>query len=222
MGFSKQEYWSGLPCPPSRDLPDPGIEPTSLLHWQVGFLSLVPPGKPLIHTHWLQITADGQQIWVCFLGSYAWGGVPEKTCFKTACLLQEFVYRECGVGVEAGRGSVREKKGSSERPQSSCLSFFSTHPIPNPQTHGEPSGLQARNALVTQEGSGSGPSCRASFSPPPFLRSHCGCSEGDKRDLRQWWGRHTRGWVWADLVQMPTRNLPCLPLCEVNFSTHEL
>ena len=31
MGFSRQEYWSGLPCPPPGDLPDPGIEPTSLM-----------------------------------------------------------------------------------------------------------------------------------------------------------------------------------------------
>ena len=31
MGFSRQEYWSGLPCPPPGDLPDPGIEPTSLI-----------------------------------------------------------------------------------------------------------------------------------------------------------------------------------------------
>ena len=29
MGFPGQEHWSGLPFPPSRDLPDPGIEPTS-------------------------------------------------------------------------------------------------------------------------------------------------------------------------------------------------
>ena len=29
-GFSRQEYWSGLPCPPPGDLPDPGIEPASL------------------------------------------------------------------------------------------------------------------------------------------------------------------------------------------------
>ena len=29
MGFSRQEYWSGLPCPPWGDLPDPGIEPRS-------------------------------------------------------------------------------------------------------------------------------------------------------------------------------------------------
>ena len=29
-GFSWQEYWSGLSCPPPGDLPDPGIEPESL------------------------------------------------------------------------------------------------------------------------------------------------------------------------------------------------
>ena len=28
-GFSRQEYWSGLPCPPPGDLPNPGIEPMS-------------------------------------------------------------------------------------------------------------------------------------------------------------------------------------------------
>ena len=31
MGFSRQEYWSGLPCHPPGDLPDPQIEPTSLM-----------------------------------------------------------------------------------------------------------------------------------------------------------------------------------------------
>ena len=29
MGFSRQDYWSGLPFPSLRDLPDPGIEPRS-------------------------------------------------------------------------------------------------------------------------------------------------------------------------------------------------
>ena len=29
MGFSWQEYWSGLPCPPPGDLPNPGVEPMS-------------------------------------------------------------------------------------------------------------------------------------------------------------------------------------------------
>ena len=31
LEFSSQEYWSGLPCPPAGDLPDPGIKPTSLM-----------------------------------------------------------------------------------------------------------------------------------------------------------------------------------------------
>ena len=31
MGFSRQEYWSGLPFPPPGDLPDPGIKPMTLM-----------------------------------------------------------------------------------------------------------------------------------------------------------------------------------------------
>ena len=48
MGFSRQEHWSGLPCPPPRDLPDPGIEPASptTLALQVDSLPTEPPGKP--------------------------------------------------------------------------------------------------------------------------------------------------------------------------------
>ena len=49
MGFSRQEYWSGLPGPPPGDLPNPGIEPTSLmsLPLKAGSLPLVPAGKTL-------------------------------------------------------------------------------------------------------------------------------------------------------------------------------
>ena len=32
MGFARQEYWSGLPFPSPGDLPDPGIEPVSLVN----------------------------------------------------------------------------------------------------------------------------------------------------------------------------------------------
>jgi len=31
MGFSRQAYWSGLPCPPPEDLPDPGIKPAPFI-----------------------------------------------------------------------------------------------------------------------------------------------------------------------------------------------
>ena len=47
-GFSRQEYWSGLPFPSPGDLPHPGMEPTSpalagrsLCHWA--------PGKPMLY-----------------------------------------------------------------------------------------------------------------------------------------------------------------------------
>ena len=45
MGFSRQEYWSGLPCPPPGDLPNSGIEPRSPALQVVSLLS-EPPGKP--------------------------------------------------------------------------------------------------------------------------------------------------------------------------------
>ena len=45
MGFSRQEYWSGLSCLLERDLLDPGIVPVSL-SLQVYSLPAEPPGKP--------------------------------------------------------------------------------------------------------------------------------------------------------------------------------
>ena len=55
MGFSRQEYWSALPRPPPGDLPDPGIEPTSLMSpaLQAGSLLLAPSRKPKIRATYL-------------------------------------------------------------------------------------------------------------------------------------------------------------------------
>ena len=46
MGFSRQEYWSGLPCPSAGDLPDPGLDPRSLT-LQADCLPFELPGKPI-------------------------------------------------------------------------------------------------------------------------------------------------------------------------------
>ena len=50
MGFSRQEHWYGLPCPPPWYHSDPASDLCllCLLHWQASSLPLVPPGKPLI------------------------------------------------------------------------------------------------------------------------------------------------------------------------------
>ena len=46
VGFSRQEYWSGWPCPPLGHLPNPGIKPASLMSPALaGRLPLAPPGK---------------------------------------------------------------------------------------------------------------------------------------------------------------------------------
>ena len=45
MGFSKQEYWSGLPFPTLGYIPDSGIEPVSPA-LAVRVFTIVPPGKP--------------------------------------------------------------------------------------------------------------------------------------------------------------------------------
>ena len=52
-GFSRQEHWSGLPCLPPGDLPDPGMEPPSLMSPAlIGDSShLAPPGNPLCELH---------------------------------------------------------------------------------------------------------------------------------------------------------------------------
>ena len=47
MGFSKQEYWNGLPFPSSGDLPEPGIEPGS-------FASPALAGRQILY-HYLYI-----------------------------------------------------------------------------------------------------------------------------------------------------------------------
>ena len=47
MGFSRQEYWRGFPCPPPGDLPDLGIKPASLMSpaLEHGFFITEPQGK---------------------------------------------------------------------------------------------------------------------------------------------------------------------------------
>ena len=50
MEFSRQEYWSGLPFPTPGDLPNPGIEPVSLVYpaFEGRLFTIVPPGEPKV------------------------------------------------------------------------------------------------------------------------------------------------------------------------------
>ena len=50
MEFSRQEYWSRFPFPIAEDLPDPGVEPVSLVSPALSdaFFTTMPPGNPLL------------------------------------------------------------------------------------------------------------------------------------------------------------------------------
>ena len=58
MGFSKQEYWSGLPFPSPGDLPDPGIEPGSPA-LEADALTSEPPGRQVADQERLETILEG-------------------------------------------------------------------------------------------------------------------------------------------------------------------
>ena len=60
MGFSRQEHWSGLPCPSSGDLPDPGIEPRSPL--QADSLPSEPPVEAIARIFLTSLKIDEGEI----------------------------------------------------------------------------------------------------------------------------------------------------------------
>ena len=75
MGFSKQKYWSGLPCPPPGDLPDPKIEPRS--HYISCLGRWVPrdPTKDSLHVR-LQQHAES--------GPIAYSPLPQASCHHSS------------------------------------------------------------------------------------------------------------------------------------------
>ena len=68
MGFSRQEYWSGLLCPPPGDLPDPGIEPASLLSPALagGFFITSPTWEALPSVQRFHYAKTGSQAYAIF------------------------------------------------------------------------------------------------------------------------------------------------------------
>ena len=68
MGFFWQEYWSGLPCPPPEDLPNPGIELVSLTSPALagGFFSTSTTWEAQMYSRFLEISVLnwGGEFWL--------------------------------------------------------------------------------------------------------------------------------------------------------------
>ena len=91
MGFSRQEYWNGLPCSPPGDLPNPGIKPASLTSpaltdgfltpsatWEVLLYSWVLFFLNLHSTYYQCITED-----LTFQGMYSCPSISTWQWFQT-------------------------------------------------------------------------------------------------------------------------------------------
>ena len=94
MGFSRQEYWSGLPCPPPGDHRNPEIEPRSPA-LQVDSLPSEPPGKPknslsLLRGIFLtQMSNQGllHYRWILYELSYQGSPFCSYSCYESTILI---------------------------------------------------------------------------------------------------------------------------------------
>ena len=88
MRFSRQEYWSGLPCPSPGVLPHPAIEHTSSASptWAGGFFTTEPPGLPLIHTAMSQSPKAGSQAASSLLCAPSYDFTPQSV-FPAKCFI---------------------------------------------------------------------------------------------------------------------------------------
>ena len=132
MQFSGQEYWSGLPFPPSRDLLHPGIDNPSLVHWHVSSLACVffttaPPGKHKEYrtekkkSFCFAFNLDSQQvdIFSCIIKLWAPGtsGKFENSLWK---------YLEYGTAEDAVQGDWWQKYFAHQQLTPGCSSMSLT------------------------------------------------------------------------------------------------
>ena len=90
MGFSRQEYWSGLPHPPPRDLSDPGMHPllpVSLV-LQADSLPTGPPGKLGLIKEVIKITLPYFYLLVMWQGKTLNSTHGVALSFYTECCLE--------------------------------------------------------------------------------------------------------------------------------------
>ena len=132
MGFSRQEYWSGLPCPPPGDLPNPGIELRSPA-LQADSLTSEPPGKS--ESESCSIASDSLRPY----GLYSpWNSPDQNTGVGSLSLLQGMFptlgsnpgllnYRQILLPAEPHQGIKPQlilglfKRGRQPELQSHCL-----------------------------------------------------------------------------------------------------
>ena len=108
MGFSRQEHWSGCPCPPPGDLPDPGIEPASpgSPAWAGRFFTTSAPWEAQERTYGMVnarfravkgkrgVTGEGDTVPRLLAAFHFWSHIVQGAhcdVFKTPSVCTEFI-----------------------------------------------------------------------------------------------------------------------------------
>ena len=111
MGFSRQEYWRGLPCPSPGDLPGPGIEPRSCC-WPKSWPPLPTKAEWKIRRHSLEEI----EMWLLF--SAGREGNPVGSCLKNCAPLHE---ESRGFYRASACSQAMRNKGDRTLTASSCI-----------------------------------------------------------------------------------------------------
>ena len=104
-GFSRREYWTGLPCPPPGDLPDPGIELMSPAQAGgfLGSLPLAPSGKPIIW--WLSDKQFACQCRRCEFDPWVWNIPWRRKCQTTPAFMPGKFHGQRSLASYSPRGA---------------------------------------------------------------------------------------------------------------------
>ena len=107
MQFSRQEYWSMLPFPPPGDLPNPGIEPTSLVVPVLagGFFTTEPPGKPCYDTSiWNFLELPHEVFWGDYapLNAKRYGDIPGRNFIQLTSTRMKPIHSTLGGAFRLG------------------------------------------------------------------------------------------------------------------------
>ena len=125
MGFSRQEYWNGLPFPSPGHLPNPGIKPESPA-LAGGFFTTEPPGKPssaFIDPQFQKVL----KIWKCISFPFP---EPVGTSENKAATAGPVVPGVLSMGGgDADEGTERERRSwNSIQPDTKAKALLHSHP----------------------------------------------------------------------------------------------
>ena len=144
MGFSREEYWSGLPFPSLGDLPDSGIEPRSLVLWEDSLPS-EPPQKSQDQRKWVKVLQSCPTL--CDSMDYAIHGILQARILKWAAFAFS---RGSSQPRDWTRSPTLQADSLPAKPPREAQEYWSGKPIPSPANLPDP-GIELGSLLLCMQ-----------------------------------------------------------------------